>query len=286
MIHETIPIHGGTASLVTYIHDRSEQSDFQRHNRPAIIVLPGGAYAYLSDAEGEPVALTFLKEGFNAFVLRYSVDDACTYPEILEEVSLAVWTVRSRAAEWDIDPNAIVLMGFSAGGCLSAMSATQWNTPGLAERLGVPERGIRPDAAVIAYAAWDNANTIQRDPKYFNPGCAKIALDCTPELDFINYAGRHMPPLFIWHNRYDRYVPTTNPVMIAAKMLEFDLPFELHIFQGGEHGMSVCNALSSSGERSRRLNAENPNVAQWVPLCVNWINGLFAQAENGKESTR
>ena len=74
--------------------------------------------------------------------------------------------------------------------------------------------------------------------------------------------------------------------MIAAKMLEFNLPFELHIFQGGEHGMSVCNALSSSGERSRRLNAENPNVAQWVPLCVNWINGLFAQAENGKEPTR
>ena len=144
MIHETIPIHGGTASLVTYIHDRSEQSDFQRHNRPAIIVLPGGAYAYLSDAEGEPVALTFLKEGFNAFVLRYSVGDACTYPEILEEVSLAVWTVRSRAAEWDIDPNAIVLMGFSSGGCLSAMSRHAVEHARLAERLGVPSGASAP----------------------------------------------------------------------------------------------------------------------------------------------
>lgn len=155
------------------------------------------------------------------------------------------------------------------------MSATQWNTPGLAERLGIPQEGIRPDAAVIAYAPWDNTNTIQQDPKYYNPDCAKIAKDCTPQLDFINYAGPHMPPLFLWHNRYDRYVPAVNPLMIAAKMLELDLPFELHIFQGGEHGMSVCNSLSSYNEEGRRLNEANPNVRMWVPMCINWINRLF-----------
>ena len=155
------------------------------------------------------------------------------------------------------------------------MSATQWNTPGLAERLGVPQEGIRPDAAVIAYAPWDNTNTIQQDSKYYNPDCAKITKDCTPQLDFINYAGPHMPPLFLWHNRYDRYVPAVNPLMIAAKMLELDLPFELHIFQGGEHGMSVCNSLSSYNEEGRRLNEANPNVRMWVPMCINWINRLF-----------
>ena len=104
-------------------------------------MLPGGAYAFLSDTEAEPVALTFLKEGFNTFVLRYSVGKFCTYPEILEEVSKAIWAVRSRAKEWHIDPDAIVLMGFSAGACIAGMSATQWNTPGLAARLGVPPRG-------------------------------------------------------------------------------------------------------------------------------------------------
>ena len=164
-------------------------------------------------------------------------------------------------------------MGFSAGACLAVMSATQWNTPGLAERLDVSPEAIKPNAAVIAYAPWDNTNTIQNDPKYYNPDCAKIAKDCTPELDFINYAGPHMPPLFLWHNRYDKYVPATNPVMIAAKMLELDLPFELHIFQGGEHGMSVCNNLSSYNKK--QLNAENPNVRMWVPMCTNWINSLF-----------
>ena len=168
-----------------------------------------------------------------------------------------------------------MVMGFSAGACLAAMSAAQWNTPGLAQRLGVPFEGVKPNAAVIAYAPWDNTNTIQKDPKYYNPDCAKIAKDCTPELDFINYTGPHMPPLFIWHNRYDKFVPAINPVMISAKMLELGLPFELHLFQGGEHGMSVCNRLSSYGEEARELNNRNPNVAMWVPMCTNWMNNLF-----------
>ena len=223
MIHKTISLSKEKdVTLTTYIHDQSTQGNFQISKRPAIIVMPGGAYSFLSDTEGEPVALTFLKEGYNTFVLRYSVGDACTYPEILEEVSLAIWEVRSHAEEWNINPDAIVLMGFSAGACLAAMSATQWNTPGLAERLGVPFEGVKPHAAVIAYAPWDNTNTIQKNPKYYNPDCAKIAKDCTPELDFINYTGPHMPPLFIWHNRYDKYVPAINPVMIAAKMLELE----------------------------------------------------------------
>ena len=154
MLHKTIPLReGSAATLTTYIHDQSSQGEFQIQNRPAIIVMPGGAYAFLSDTEAEPVALTFLKEGYNTFVLRYSVGDACTYPQILEEVSLAIWQVRSHAKEWYTNPEAIVVMGFSAGACLAAMSATQWNTPGLAERLGLAPEDI--DGAVRALGrAW------------------------------------------------------------------------------------------------------------------------------------
>lgn len=134
---------------------------------------------------------------------------------------------------------------------------------------------IRPNAAVIAYAPWDNTNTIQRVPRCYNPDCARIAKDCTSELDFIHYVGPHVPPLFLWHNRCDRFVSAVNPARIAGKLLELDLPFALHIFQGREHGMSVCNRLSSYDERARERNRENPNAALWAPLCVNWINGLF-----------
>lgn len=63
--------------------------------------------------------------------------------------------------------------------------------------------------------------------------------------------------------------------MIAGKMIEYGLPFELHLFQGGEYGMSVCNNLSSYNEEARKLNREAPNVKLRVPMCVNWLNGLF-----------
>lgn len=133
--------------------------------------MPSGAYSFLSDTEGEPAALTFLKEGYNTFVLRYSVGDTCTYPEILEEVLLAIWLVRSHAEEWHITPDAIILMGFSAGACLATMSATQWNAPDLAERLGVTPEDIKLNVGVFAYAPWDN--TIQKDPEFYNPEAAK-----------------------------------------------------------------------------------------------------------------
>ncbi len=149
MIHKVIALcKERDVTLTTYIHDQSEQGKFQIEKRPAIIIMPGGAYSFLSDTEGEPVALTFLKEGYNTFALRYSVGD-------------------------------------------------------------------------------------------------------------------------------DKYVPAINPIMIAGKMIEYDLPFELHLFQDGEHGMSVCNNLSSYNENAKNLNEANPNVSMWVPMCVNWINKLF-----------
>lgn len=91
----------------------------------------------------------------------------------------------------------------------------------------------------------------------------------------INYAGTHMPPLFIWHNRDDQYVSAANPLMIATRMTELGLPFELHLFDGGRHGMSVANNLSCYAGHQRATCESAPNVASWVPLCVNWLNDLF-----------
>lgn len=68
--------------------------------------------------------------------------------------------------------------------------------------------------------------------------------------------------------------------MIAAKMLELGLSFELNLFQSGEHGMSVCNRVSSYGEKTRELINRNPNVAMWVPMCTNWMNNIFEIKKN------
>lgn len=269
MLHKNINITAdGRVSLVTYILP-AEINGNAVAKRPAIIILPGGAFTWLSETEAEPVALTFLKEGFNTFVLNYSVGDYSEFPNPLDDVSKAIWEVRSNASEWNIDANSIFLMGFSAGAGVAAMSATQWNTSGLAERLGIPEEGIKPNAAVIGYGA-SLLSTIfdNQDDDIYVPEPGKITADRTPEMDVVNYVSPDTAPMFFWHNRYDIYVPVINPLLMAEAMSKHKLPFELHIFQQGEHGMSVDNNLSHPSE------THNTNVGQWIPLVVNWLRQL------------
>ena len=117
MIHKVISLcKERDVTLTTYIHDQSEQGKFQIEKRPAIIIMPGGTYSFLSDAEGEPVALTFLKEGYNTFVLRYSVGDACTYPEILEEEEYSMQYTKLGNSELKVSRICMGCMGFGDAG--------------------------------------------------------------------------------------------------------------------------------------------------------------------------
>lgn len=274
MLHNTINLtEDGRVTLVTYIHNNytSAFENFQPQKRPAIIVLPGGAYGFLSGREAEPVALTFLKEGFSTFILNYSIGENSAFPNPLNDVSRAIWTIRENADEWNIDTNAIVLMGFSAGAGVAAMAATQWNTPDIAKSLGIPEGGNKPNAVVLGYGAAMNS-TVLDDPDCEKPFfLGKIAKDRSPQLEFLNYMGIHVPPMFIWHVLRDKYVPAVNQLMFAQAMQKYNLPYELHIFQNGRHGMSVSNDLSAYKDK----NYQNNSVSMWVPLCTNWLRNLF-----------
>lgn len=274
MIHKRIKLfENKEVYLTTYIHDNFGAYGTE-NGRGAIIVLPGGAFAFLAPNEGEPVAVTFLQKGFNTFVLEYTVGDDCKYPDVLIECSKAIQVVRDNAKVWNIDPHRIALMGFSAGACLAGVSATQWNDPQIAQALGVEPTYIRPDAAVIAYGCWDNSGTIWNDPEFVNPGASQFPKSCPPQLDMIHYVGEHVCPLFVWHNQKDKYVPVRNALMIAEKMCELKIPVELHLYTGGEHGMSVANELSYRNEEEMRLSQENPNISLWVDMAANWLKSL------------
>lgn len=153
---------------------------------------------------------------------------------------------------------------------MTAMSATQWNTPELAQRLGVPQDGIQPNAAVIGYGASLLSTIFDSTDEYWVvPKPGKLTADRTPQVDVVNYVGPHTIPMFFWHNRYDKYVPVINPIVMAEAMTKHKLPFELHIFQEGEHGMSVDNALSHPSQ------AHDTSVGVWVLLAANWLRRVF-----------
>ncbi|WP_142292190.1 S9 family peptidase [Bacillus sp. OV166] len=127
---------------------------------------------------------------------------------------------------------------------------------------------IKPNAAVLGYGAAKNSMIVEGEDVYVPPMLGKIAREKASQLEFVDYIGTHTPPLFIWHNRYDKYVPAIQPLMMAQRMQELNLPYELHIFQQREHGMSVANRLSRNHLKNE---SETSNVDKWVEMCVTWI---------------
>ena len=270
LIQETINYtDDGRVNLEIYRHSNPEEP------LPAIISLPGGAFGFLVGTDQEPTAMTFYERGFQAFVLNYSVGRYSAFPAPLDEVSWAIWQIRSHAEEWNVDPDRVIVMGFSAGVSAAGMSATQWNTPGLYERVGAPDaESIRPDAAVMGYGACDTSGTIVDNPDVVNPGVwGAIVTDRTPELDFLYYVDENTAPMFIWQPEHDPYVPKENQTMLADALEEAGVEYELHMFKDGYHGMSV--GYNAPGRDL--ANSPQPDADRWVSLCIDWLNRLFGQ---------
>ena len=141
MRHELITLPRTGAELELYLTDNRAVEPERR--RPLALIFPGGAYAWRSDREAEPVALRLLALGIQAVVVRYSVAPA-RYPKALEEAAEAVAFARAHADEWLCDPHRIAVMGFSAGGHAAAHIGLKWHQ--------MPQgRDCRPDAMILAY---------------------------------------------------------------------------------------------------------------------------------------
>ena len=231
----------GRVNLTAYVQQPSPEMPNQAV-RPAVIVLPGGAYAFLSDREAEPVALSYLAAGFQAFVLRYTIGEKYGFRAALEDVSNAVKLVRDRAAEWHLDPDKIAVCGFSAGGHLAAASGT------LAAH--------KPNALVLGYPCiLESTSHILAFP--------------VPSLD--EAVTPETPPAFLFHTRNDPAVPVENSLRFADALDRAGVPFEMHIFADGTHGLSLASKVTSSG----RPEMVCPDVAQWLPMSAAWLNRLF-----------
>ena len=228
-------------TLTTYLHDPSEAMP-NVSIRPAVMICPGGAYRYCSDREGEPIALAFLAAGYQAFVLRYSVADQAAFLKPLNDAEAALELIRSRAEEWGVDPVKIAACGFSAGGHLAAAVGTMGR--------------VRPNALILAYPCiLDNMSAIMPVPI---PSLERNVTDRTP-------------PTFIFATAADERVPVENSLQFAAALGHARVPFELHIFQNGGHGLALATPVTSVGEEKYI----DKDAAQWFDLCLRWLEHHF-----------
>ncbi len=119
----------------------------------AVVICPGGGYWFENAVpEGQTIAETFIKHGVTAFVLKYRLpsDSIMKDKSIgpLQDAQQAIKLVRKRAKEWNLDPNKIGIMGFSAGGHLASTAATHFNTAYIPNKEGI---SLRPDFAILIY---------------------------------------------------------------------------------------------------------------------------------------
>lgn len=245
----TMQLTNENVTLTAYLLDPSKEMP-NVHIRPAILILPGGGYRMCSDREAEPVAMAFLAEGYQTFVLRYSLNQNAAFPKPLNDGEEALELIRERSGEWGIDPDKVAVCGFSAGGHLAAALGTMGR--------------IRPNAMILGY------------PCILAP-MFKIMPVPIPGVD--ESVDAATPPAFLFHTYEDTLVPVENSLAFAAAMDREKIPFEMHIFRNGVHGLSLAKPFTSSGLRSM----VDADAARWFELCMAWIKNIFGDFPSDHE---
>lgn len=277
------------------LDDSAEMLNGQK--RAGILICPGGAYLGCSDREAEPVALRFAAMGYHAFVLRYStyygrfqapdpdnmpVKPETIHPAPVRDIGQAFLTLRAHADEWLLDMDKIAVCGFSAGGHNCAMYAVYWNKPLITDHLGVDGAKIRPAAVILGYALTDYqlAMSTTHDPAETHVRhAAAIALLGTAEPDEAlltevspaRLVSAETPPTFIWATVADTLVPVAHSTRMANALAANGVPFEVHLFEEGRHGLSLSNEATAGS----CLDLD-PDAAQWIALVEAWLKKRFA----------
>lgn len=258
-------------TLTSYIAGTAPELPFN-DKRKAILIIPGGAYAFCSDREGEPIAHCYLSCGFNAFVLNYSVTRTGdpTWPNPLLDASAAMAYIRDHAEEFRIDPDYVFVIGFSAGGHLAASLGTLWNDDFIEKTLGIAKGYNRPTGMILSYAVLTglehahrgSIDNILQDRKEDETARRELSLETRVSDDTV--------PAFIWSTRPDTTVPVQNSLLFATALANHGIPFEMHIYPEGGHGASLGNAL---------VGRSLPGIASWMPDSVRWINSIEVKKE-------
>lgn len=257
MIHMSVPGHP-EATLEGYLLD-CDITLGQEQNRPAIVVCPGGGYAYCCPREAEPVALRYASRGFHAFILRYSVGWEAADFSPLQEVSWVIGYLRENAEKWHIDPKKIVTCGFSAGGHLALAAGI------LGEN--------KPNAMILGYPAVDIPNLPGVNfMAQLLTGRKDVTDEDTARLSLSHQITKDAPPVFLMATAEDM-LTGFGAMPVANQYQKLGLGYELHIFQHGPHGYALADETSADGS-SRLLN---PAFAHWHDLSVAWLYRLFGQ---------
>jgi len=235
----------------------------EKANGTAVVICPGGGYARLAAShEGTDVAKALNEWGVAAFVLMYRLpdDSIMDNKEIgpLQDAQRSITIVRDRAKEWNINPNKVGIMGFSAGGHLASTAGTHFDRPVIENRKHI---NLRPDFMVLLYPVISFTDSLA------HRGSRDNLVGKTATSEKINSYSNEMqvtketPPTFIVHAKDDGTVKVQNSISFYDALLKNNVPAEIHLFEKGGHGFGMNNTTTTD---------------KWMDWLKTWmqVNGL------------
>lgn len=268
IIKITYPGYTGNCTIETFFFNPSRELITTK--RPLILILPGGGYEFLSDRESESVAFQFSAKGYNTAIVHYSVFPA-SYPTQLLEVASCVKYMKDNADALNIDKDRIFLYGASAGGHAAALFSTGYFRDEVTSVLNVSPDYLKPAGMILAYPVITSGKFSHRSSIEHLLNEKKDDEQLFEYVSIENRVDKMTPPAFIWHTVEDGLVPVENSLLLAESMQKAGVPFELHIFPSGGHGLALANEVT----RSPWGNEINESCAQWVDLCIVWLRTNF-----------
>lgn len=221
--------------------------------RPAMLICPGGAYREHAEHEGRDYALWLSQHGVHCFVLAYRLGSlGHAYPAPFEDVTRAMQFIRHHASTWGVDATRVGIMGSSAGGHLASMLLTHFDRGNFDSSEPLERQSSRPELGILCYPVI----SMQVDPHLVSRANLLGAL---PEPKLVQFVSSETqvtaatPPCFIWHTSADPSVKVSHSLAFASALQRANVPFELHVYQTGGHGLGLVTS--------------NP----WAQDCLAWL---------------
>ena len=239
-----------TPNLMTFYPVESD------HPMPCVVIYPGGGYSHRAPHEGKPIAEFFNKRGIPAAVVEYRVAPN-RLDATLADAQRAIKIVRFHAKEWNIDPDRIVTLGFSAGGHLCAATLTL-DDVSCADHTPdeIDKESARPNGGILCYAVI----SLEEEFGHVGSGRNLLGEKYNSEAGYYSLQNRvscNTPKCFIWHTSDDNCVNVKNSLVFAEKLRDNSIPFEIHIFPSGRHGLGLAS--------------DRADVGKWPDLAADWL---------------
>jgi len=225
----------------------------------AMVICPGGGYAHLAPHEGNDYALWLNQHGVACFVLKYRLGSAgYHHPAMLNDAARAVRWVRAHADDYRIDPHRVGIMGSSAGGHLASTLLTHFDAGDTNSNDVIERQSSRPDLGILCYAVISMG-------EFTHHGSKENLLGKNPSPELVKLLSNELqvttntPPCFLWTTYEDNVVPMENSMIFAEALRKNHVPFDLHIYEKGGHGMGLADKLPFA----------HPHP--WANDCLFWL---------------